>query len=194
MIYIRKERLMSEINDIDFEQDQQEVLEKTDIKTLSHYCLMLQNYEDQLINMEKDMKKIKEQADKIGSEIIPNLLAEQGLASLKLADGSSVDIKKSYNCTIKKDKLESAFEWLRNNGLGDIIKNEVAVQFGKGEDNKAEQLLGLAVREGYEPSQKQKVEPMTLKALFRERIEAGLDMPSEFFHTFVKDQTKIGRK
>ena len=137
---------MSEINDIDFEQDQQEVLEKTDIKTLSHYCLMLQNYEDQLINMEKDMKKIKEQADKIGSEIIPNLLAEQGLASLKLADGSSVDIKKSYNCTIKKDQLESAFEWLRNNGLGDIIKNEVAVQFGKGEDNKAEQLLGLAVR------------------------------------------------
>ena len=194
MIYIRKERLMSEINDIDFEQDQQEVLEKTDIKTLSHYCLMLQNYEDQLINMEKDMKKIKEQADKIGSEIIPNLLAEQGLASLKLADGSSVDIKKSYNCTIKKDQLESAFKWLRNNGLGDIIKNEVAVQFGKGEDNKAEQLLGLAVREGYEPSQKQKVEPMTLKALFRERIEAGLDMPSEFFHTFVKDQTKIGRK
>ena len=185
---------MSEINDIDFEQDQQEVLEKTDIKTLSHYCLMLQNYEDQLINMEKDMKKIKEQADKIGSEIIPNLLAEQGLASLKLADGSSVDIKKSYNCTIKKDQLESAFKWLRNNGLGDLIKNEVAVQFGKGEDNKAEQLLGLAVQEGYEPSQKQKVEPMTLKALFRERIEAGLDMPSEFFHTFVKDQTKIGRK
>jgi len=171
---------MSEINDIDFEQDQQEVLEKTDIKTLSHYCLMLQNYEDQLINMEKDMKKIKEQADKIGSEIIPNLLAEQGLASLKLADGSSVDIKKSYNCTIKKDQLESAFEWLRNNGLGDIIKNEVAVQFGKGEDNKAEQLLGLAVREGYEPSQKQKVEPMTLKALFKERIEAGLEMTTEF--------------
>ena len=183
-----------EINDIDFEQDQQEIIEKTDISTLSRYCLMLQNLEDQMLNMEKDLKKLKEEADKIGSEIIPNLLAEQGLASLKLADGSSVDIKKSYNCTIKKDQVESAFKWLRDNGLGDLIKNEVAVQFGKGEDNKAEQLLGLAVQEGYEPSQKQKVEPMTLKALFRERIEAGLDMPSEFFHTFVKDQTKLGRK
>ena len=183
-----------EINDIDFEQDQQEIIEKTDISTLSRYCLMLQNLEDQMLNMEKDLKKLKEEADKIGSEIIPSLLAEQGLASLKLADGSSVDIRKSYNCTIKKDQVESAFQWLRDNGLGDIIKNEVAVQFGKGEDNKAEQLLGLAVREGYEPSQKQKVEPMTLKALFRERIEAGLDMPSDFFHTFVKDQTKIGRK
>ena len=183
-----------EINDIDFEQDQQEIIEKTDISTLSRYCLMLQNLEDQMLNMEKDLKKLKEEADKIGSEIIPNLLAEQGLSSLKLADGSSIDIRKSYNCTIKKDQVESAFKWLRDNGLGDIIKNEVAVQFGKGEDNKAEQLLGLAVREGYEPSQKQKVEPMTLKALYRERIEAGLDMPSEFFNTFVKDQTKIGRK
>jgi hypothetical protein len=90
--------------------------------------------------------------------------------------------------------MELAYNWLRENELGDLIKNEVSVQFGKGEDNKADELIGLAVREGYEPSQKQKVEPMTLKALYRERIEAGLDMPSDFFHTFVKDQTKISRK
>ena len=185
---------MTEINDIDFEEDQQNMIEKTDIKTLSHYCIMLQNYEDQISNMESDIKKIKEQADKISSEVIPNLLAEQGLSSLKLADGSSIDIRKSYNCTIKKDQMELAYNWLRENGLGDIIKNEVAVQFGKGEDNKAEQLLTLAEQEGYEPTQKQKVEPMTLKALYRERVEAGLDMPSQFFNVFIKDQTKIGRK
>ena len=182
---------MSEIN---FEEDQQEVLEKTDIKTLSHYCLMLQNYEDQIANMEDQIKQIKEQADKISSEVIPNMLAEQGLSSLKLADGSAVEVKKSYSCTIKKDDVESAYQWLRENGLGDLIKNEVAVTFGKGEDNKAQQLLDLAEQEGYEPQQKSKVEPMTLKALFRERVEAGLDMPSDSFHLFVKDQTKISRK
>ena len=187
-------KLMVEINDIDFEEDQQDIIEKTDIQTLASYCRELQQVEDHIELLEKEVKAQKEKADKIGSEIIPNLLAEQGLASLKLADGSSVDIRKSYNCTIKKDALESAYNWLRKNGLGNIIKNEVAVQFGKGEDNKAEQLLTLAEQEGYEPTQKQKVEPMTLKALFRERIEAGLDMPSDFFHTFVKDQTKIGRK
>ena len=182
---------MSEIN---FEEDQQEVLEKTDIKTLSHYCLMLQNYEDQIANMEDQIKQIKEQADKISSEVIPNMLAEQGLSSLKLADGSAVEVKKSYSCTIKKDDVESAYQWLRKNGLGDLIKNEVAVTFGKGEDNKAKELLDLAEQEGYEPQQKSKVEPMTLKALYRERVEAGLDMPSDSFHFFVKDQTKISRK
>jgi hypothetical protein len=191
---MRKKNNMSEINDIDFEEDQQNIIEKTNIQTLATYCQELQQTEDHIAMLEKEVKTQKEKADKISSEVIPNLLAEQGLSSLKLADGSSIDIRKSYNCTIKKDQMSLAYEWLRENGLGNIIKNEIAVQFGKGEDNKAEQLLSLAVQEGYEPTQKQKVEPMTLKALFRERIEAGLDMPSQFFHTYVKDQTKIGRK
>ena len=182
---------MTEIN---FEEDQQEIIEKTDISSLAGYCKELKAFEDEIAELEEKIKVKKEKADKISSEIIPNMLAEQGLSSLKLADGSGVEVRKSYSCTVKKDSVESAYTWLRENGLGDLIKNEIAVQFGKGEDNKAEQMLYLAAEQGYEPTQKQKVEPMTLKALYRERIEAGLDMPSEFFHTFVKDQTKISRK
>jgi|TARA_A100001037_G_scaffold209985_1_gene188181 phage terminase small subunit len=182
------------INIEELEKDQQQVIEKADVDTLASYCRELQTYEEEIAELEEQIKKKREKADKISSEIIPNMLAEQGISSLKLADGSSVDVRKSYNCTIKKDEMESAYNWLRENQLGDIIKNEVSVQFGKGEDNKAEQLLDLAAREGYEPSQRSKVEPMTLKALYRERVEAGLDMPSQFFNIFIKDQTKIGRK
>ena len=185
---------MSTLTLDDLEQDQQNLIEKSDIKTLAMHCQELQAHEEEIIRLEEQVKDIKQKADKISSEVIPELLAEQGLSSLKLADGSGVEVRKSYSCTVKKDSMESAYKWLRENGLGDLIKNEVAVTFGKGEDNKAEQLLSLAEQEGYEPQQKQKVEPMTLKALYRERVEAGLDMPSEFFHTFVKDQTKIGRK
>ena len=182
------------INIEELEKDQQQVIEKADVDTLASYCRELQTYEEEIAELEEQIKKKREKADKISSEIIPNMLAEQGISSLKLADGSSVDVRKSYNCTIKKDEMESAYNWLRENQLGDIIKNEVSVQFGKGEDNKAEQLLNLAAQEGYESSQRSKVEPMTLKALYRERVEAGLDMPSQFFNIFIKDQTKIGRK
>ena len=185
---------MSTLTLDDLEQDQQNLIEKSDIKTLAKHCQELQAHEEEIGRLEDVIKDLKRAADKISSEVIPELLAEQGLSSSKLADGSGVEVKKTYSCTVKKDSMESAYKWLRENGLGDLIKNEVAVTFGKGEDNKAEQLLSLAEQEGYEPQQKQKVEPMTLKALYRERVEAGLDMPSEFFHTFVKDQTKIGRK
>ena len=93
---------MSEINDIDFEEDQQQLIEKTDIQTLASYCNELADIENNINNLEKQLKKQKEQADKIGSEIIPNLLAEQGLSSLKLADGSSVDIKSLTTAPSKK--------------------------------------------------------------------------------------------
>ena len=90
--------------------------------------------------------------------------------------------------------MESAYNWLRENELDDIIKNEVAVTFGKGEDTRAQELLSLAGLNGYEPTQRQKVEPMTLMALYRERVEAGLDMPSDSFNLLIQDETKISRK
>jgi hypothetical protein len=141
------------------------------------------------------MKELKSQRDRISSETIPAILAEQGLQSLKLADGTVLEINKKYSCTLPKDpqRKAEAYKWLRDQGLDDIIKNEVAVTFGRGEDNKASQLVDLAVGNGYEPTQKEKVEPMTLKALYRERVEAGLDMPSDIFHLYMKDETKMKR-
>ena len=76
---------------------------------------------------------------------------------------------------------------------GDLIKNEITVAFGRSEDNKAQQYAVLAQGQGYQPVQKLKVEPMTLKALVRERIENGLDMPSDLFNLFTSNRTKITR-
>ena len=181
------------INIEELEKDQQQVIEKADVDTLASYCRELQTYEEEIAELEEQIKKKREKADKISSEIIPNMLAEQGISSLKLADGSSVDVRKSYNCTIKKDEMESAYNWLRENGLGDLIKNEVTVAFGRSEDNKAQQYAVLAQGQGYEPVQKLKVEPMTLKALVRERLESGQEMPSDLFNVFAGNRTKVTR-
>ena len=43
----------------DFERDQQEVIEKTDIQQLSSYCLELQALEDDIASKEKELKKQK---------------------------------------------------------------------------------------------------------------------------------------
>ena len=145
-------------------------------------------------SLEKDIKTIKEQANKISSEVIPGLLSEQGLSSLKLADGSKISIQKKVRCSVRKDFDQQAYKWLRENELGDIIKNVVSVQFGKGEDNKAIEMYSLASQQGYEPEQKESVHSGTLAAILRERVEAGLDMPSEFFTKLVEDETKISRK
>ena len=122
------------------------------------------------------------------------MLTEMGLSYLKLADGSSVEVKTNYSATITLANKEKAFNWLRENGLGDIIKNELTVSFGRNEDNKAADYAELAKGQGYQPTQKLKVEPMTLKALVRERIEGGKPLPTEIFNVFIGNKTTIKRK
>ena len=177
------------------EKDQTEVIDKTsNIKSLAEEVKKLRTMEDQIKLQEEALKSSKRELEVVSAEIIPTMLSEMGLSSLKLADGSSVDVKPFYSATITVQNREKAFNWLRINGLGDIIKNEISVSFGRNEDNKAANYAELAKGQGYQPTQKLKVEPMTLKALVRERVEAGKEMPTDIFNVFVGNRTKITRK
>jgi len=183
------------MSSIDFEQDQQEVIKKTDnIQSLADQVERLEALQQRLELQEDNMKNTKKELDHISGEVIPTMMSEMGLSHLKLMDGSSVDVKPNYSATITVANREKAFNWLRNNGLGDIIKNEILVSFGRNEDNKAADYAALAQERGYQPTQKLKVEPMTLKALVRERLEAGKEMPTEIFNIFVGNKTTIKRK
>ena len=177
-------------------EDSTDLLDNVEVTTIAAECQKLKNLQDDIDRAEEHVENLKKMADDISSRVIPELLAEQGLSSLKLADGSSVTVKREYRCTLPKEEArrEAAYNWLRDNGLGDIIKNNVSVTFGRGEDNKAQQLLDLAVSNGFEPNQKSDVAWNTLTALFQERVESGLDMPSDVFSTWIKDTTKITRK
>ena len=180
---------------INFEKDQQEVLDKTkNINQLADKIKELQSQQEQLQQQEDAIKQKKKEIEHLSGEVIPTMLSEMGLSFLKLADGSSVEVKTNYSATITQAKKEEAFNWLRENGLGDIIKNEISVSFGRNEDNKAADYANLAKGQGFQPTQKLKVEPMTLKALVRERMEAGKEMPTELFNIYVGNKTTIKRK
>ena len=183
------------MNQIDFEKDQTEAITQTnEVKALSDQVLNLRDLEDKLKQKEVELNKLKKDLNIISGEVIPTMMTEMNISTLKLADGSAVEVKPIYGASISPDKKEEAFNWLRNNGLGDLIKNEVTVSFGRNEDNKASQYAILAQGRGYQPIQKLKVEPMTLKALVRERVESGKDMPSDLFNVFAGNRTKITRK
>jgi len=179
---------------IDFEKDQQDAMKKTEhIQSLADQVERLELCDDRIADLENDLKMMKKKRDHISGDIIPTMMSEMGLAELKLHDGSHLKVSTSYRATITEANKESAFNWLRENGLGDIIKNEILVSFGRNEDNKAADYAELAKSNGFQPTQKMKVEPMTLKALVRERIEAGKEMPTEIFGVFSENKTTIKR-
>ena len=183
------------MSNIDFESDQTKLLGKTEnIQSLADQVEKLNELQKRIELQEDNLKNSKKQFDYLSAEVIPTMMAEMGLSHLKLMDGSSVDVKPNYSANITIANRDAAFQWLRDNNLGDIIKNEISVSFGRNEDNKAADYASLASERGYQPTQKLKVEPMTLKALVRERIENGKDMPVELFNVFVGNKTTIKRK
>ena len=177
-------------------KDTKDMLDEIEVTDIAEQCVLLKKKEDEVAELEEKLKAKKAEADDISSRVIPELLAEQGLQEIKLADGSKVSVKKEFRATLPKDEIrrEAAYQWLRDQNLGDIIKNNVTVSFGKGEDNKANQLVDLAVANGFTPQQKSDVAWNTLTALYEERVKAGLDMPSDVFSLWIKDKTKISRK
>ena len=182
------------MSDINFEEDRKESLGAVnEAKELSDQVIKLRSLEDEIVEEEKKIKELKRKSELFSGEVIPTMMQEMNISTLKLADGSAVEVKPIYGASIPKDKHEGAFKWLRDNGLGDLIKNQIIVAFGRNEDNKASDYAVLAQGQGYEPVQKLKVEPMTLKALVRERLESGKEMPTELFNVFAGNQTKITR-
>ena len=183
---------MSEIN---FEEDRVDSVTQIDTsKTLSDKVIELRDLEDQITSSEEQIKNLKEKAKQLSNFDIPKMMEEMNITKLKLKDGASIEVKPFYSAYISTAKQEEAFNWLREHGLGDIIKNDVTVTFGRGEDNKAMAYATLAKGQGYEPVQKIGVHPQTLKAVVRERTESGQTMPADLFNPFVGNQTKITRR
>jgi hypothetical protein len=183
---------MSKIN---YEEDRVQSITQADAaKSLSDKVIELRNLEDQIKNAEDSVSKLKEKQKTLSQFEIPTMMEEMHITKLKLKDGESVEIKKIYGASIPVDRQQEAFTWLRDHDLGDIIKNDITVTFGRGEDNKASEYATLAQGQGFEPVQKIGVHPQTLKAVVRERLEAGQEMPSDLFKTYAGNSTKITRR
>ncbi len=164
------------------------------LKEMSDLCAEQVQLESELAELEEQLKAKAKAIRKLSEEIIPAKMAELGLESVTLSDGSAVKVKQKVQASIPVRYREDAFKWLRDNGHGDLIKNQVSAVFGKGEDVRANEFINSVNQLGYEPQQKLWVEPMTLKAFVREQIADGVEIPMDKFGVFVGAETKITKK
>jgi hypothetical protein len=157
-------------------------------------CNKLLDVQKQISNAEEQVKKLKEAETLLSEQTIPNLMQQAGIRELKLEDGSAVSIKPSYYASIKTEHTQAAFQWLRENGFSDLIKNKVTLSFGSNEDEEALNVLNQFQQKGYNVEQAQKVESMTLKTFVKEQIQEGKSVPVDLFGVYVANKTKITKK
>lgn len=170
-------------------------LDDTQLKTLSESIDQMLRIGGEIGNTEELLRKLKEQYRQLSEEDLPQKLAAIGMSELRLQDGSKITIDNFYSTRITEKNKEVAHQWLRDNGHGDIIKNDITVSFGKGEDETAQETMELLQKEGHMPKQREAVHPSTLKAFVKERIESGdtafnLDV-QKHFSLYQGKRTKI---
>ena len=113
---------------INYREDKKDTIKAVvDATQLSDKVEELKSLEDEILNAEESIKKLKEKRNYVSQIEIPQMMQEMNITKLKLKDGQSVEVGNFYSASILPDKQEDAFKWLRENGLGDIIKNEITV-------------------------------------------------------------------
>jgi len=164
------------------------------LKTLTDKANKMVELEQLVEEKQASLKSTQKELKTLSEEDIPALLSEVGLSEITLTNGKKISTSAYYYGRITEHNQQEAFEWLQDNGHGDIIKNVVSVSFGRDEDVNAEKLLSNLQDNGYTTNGKKWVEPMTLKAFIREQVEGGNDLPLETFNVYVGQKTRIINK
>ena len=148
-------------------------------------------FDKEIADADKDLKVLKEQRRQLAEDLLPALMTEHGLTEITLNDGSKVSVKKFYSCTIPADKTPLALEWLRDNGYDGLIKHRVTIDFTRDKDDQALVLKEELEDRGLYPSDKEWVEPSTLRGFAREQIENGKNLPDTLFSLFIGERATI---
>ena len=167
-------------------------VQQGDMKTLSSLVKDLDQLTMDINEKEEELKSLKLQKHLMSTEQIPTMMDEMGVQRLDV-ENLSVSLKPLINASIPPTRREEAYQWLRENDLDDIIKNDVILSFGKGEDNVAGDIMYDLEQRGMHPEKKTHIHSMTLKAFIRERVEKGLPIDLDLFGAFVARTTDIKR-
>lgn len=154
---------------------------------LAENVRLLKQVQRQKEKVEKRLKDLKEEERRLSMERIPSIMESTGLTELKTKDGDSVSIKDVIQATIPKRSEERAFQWLEENGAGDLIKADLVSHFNREELEKAREIAKKVEEQfGLSVEVAQKVHPQTLSAFVREQLkESGEVPPDDIFNIFI---------
>ena len=178
------------------EQSQIDNLDSSDVKDVGEACNELSNVRQSIADKEAEVKKLKEREFQLENEVIPSMVETAGVKSLTLIDGSKVSVKDQLRANITMENEDYCFSRLQELGLDDVIKNEVKLTFGRGQDSDASNLMTELQDRGLYPSNKKAVPWNTLSKLLEEQIAKGsmTSVDQEKFGVYTFKKVKIERK
>lgn len=128
---------------------------------------------------EDELKARKDELTDIAETQIPELMESVGLEEYTTTSGVKISVKEKVRASILAAHRGAAMRWLRDNGHEALIKREVKVTFGMGEDEQAQE--AIAKLGDLPVEDKSAVHPATLKKFVTEMLNSGSEVPEDLF-------------
>lgn len=147
--------------------------------------------ESEVARLEAELAQARETLKDYAERQVPELMDSIGIEEFKTSTGLKIQVAETIRASISATNAPRAFAWLRGSGHAALIKREVKLTFGRGEDEKAEDTIRDLESKGLNPEDKSSVHPSTLSAFVKESLNAGTEIPLDLLGVHRQRVAKI---
>lgn len=168
---------------INYEDDELAV-SREQLQPLAALVGHMVNQQKTVEQLEAQLKDAKKSLRRVEEIDIPTMMAEVGLEAVTMEDGSQLSIKEQLYASISAKHKAQAVDWLMNNGHESLVKEDVVVPFDRGQASEVAQLSRLLSDSGYTYKVSEAINTASVKALIKELLESGTDVPLDVFGAY----------
>ncbi len=148
-----------------------ELPNEDELSTIAELAEQQVDLEQRIKDAERNVQDLKAAYLQMRTESLPEAMKQVGLSEFTLSNGAKISVKDDLNCNIKAANKNPAYEWLREHGHGDIIKNDVLFSFGTGQDDAKQEAIDYAEEQDLPYSVKEAIHAGTLNAWAKRQLE-----------------------
>lgn len=167
-----------------------------DLTEINNLGKELKNLDDRILENEAVVSDLKAARKKIAEEYIPELMGKHGLKLIQLDDETKIKVDDFVDARIKDPS--TAFKWLEDTNNDSIIKNQITINLGLGDNALVKNIEDKLKEEfGVVSENKVTIHHATLKSFCRDALEnpeLAESLPREAFGIYQGKRAKITRK
>jgi len=157
------------------------------LKQVSQLVAAIRSQEALVASLDEQKKDAERHLRLLVEEDLPAALDEAGIPEFKTADGAHVKVEQKLYMSVPKKNKPALALWLLGHGHGALVQSDVVVKFKKGEADKVNEAVDLLATHGFPVVHiDESMHTGQLKALVRELLDEGEDVPMELFGAYVK--------
>jgi hypothetical protein len=175
--------------------DFNDIPQDENLKGIAAIAKQLVAAEQEVQHLEELLTRRKEELHHLSTRVLPEAMQEVGLSEFTTDKGDKILVQERFHCSLPKEESvrAEAFVWLRDNEAGALIKRNIVLQFGKGEDQRADDLVKALKLDGLTPTDKPDVHWKTLTSWAKEQHEKGVALPKDLLGLYIGMEAKVKR-